>query len=446
MLASALAIGGPLLAQEPLPPLVAEVALADYGVESVVDVLHGRVAVVHDPQGARLVLHFLRTTPPATGLPPEEPAPEPGTGPGGDGEVLTALWVWRTEELLGDAEERASFLELIEDMGVDRVFLYVPAAEGERPQAGYVPFDGARLGPLLAELRARGALAYALDGDPEYVRPENHAGVLRTVARVAEHNRRVPPEQRFHGVRLDVEPYILPSFQGPAREQILGDYVALMARISAAAREAGLAFGTDIPFWLDGRDEITGEPFLAVHEGERAPVLGHLLGLVDDVAIMAYRTFANGPDGVFAHTRGELSSAQARGVGVFVGVETTPIWDEDLYTLRGRGRRGLPSDGDAPWIVAQETGGGAATIWFVDSPAALVLLAERLGGEATGVTHWFAGQPVPLPGSRLSFHRLGVEAMLGVSAQLLQGLSGHGAFRGLAFHDYRGLSTLLGRR
>jgi hypothetical protein len=307
---------------------------------------------------------------------------------------------------------------------------------------GFVPFDRAATGRLVADLRARGALTYALDGDPRYVGPENREGLLRTVARVVEHNRSAPPEQRFLGVRYDIEPYLLPGFQSPRRGEILAEYLAVVEALSGATRGAGLPFAVDIPFWLDAADEVTGEPFEAVEGGVRTPVLSRVLELSDDVAVMAYRTVAGGPDGVLEHARGELGRAARRGVGVFVGLETTALPDERRHTFRGPGRPGLPPLADAPWVVLEERAGDRARMWLVEGVDALGEL-ERATSGARALTYWFAGTPVALSGAVLSFHSLGAEAMRQVADEVLAAFGGGASFRGIAYHDYDGLRALL---
>lgn len=434
----------PAEAQETEVLLSVDAALADYGIEGVDDVRHGRVALVHDPAGPRIALHFLRPEPPSG-----QPAPDPATAvelSGGSDRTpeVRALWVWNTAEILADEDERASFLDFVSEQSIERVFLYVPPAEGRSATAGFVPFDGAALGPLLAQMRARGALAYALDGDPEYVRPENHAGVLRTVRRVVEHNRTRPSEEHFYGVRYDVEPYILAGFQGPRRREILNDYVTLLASIADVARRGGLHVGADIPFWLDAGDEVTGEAFEAEFEGERAPVLDLVMSLVDDVGIMAYRTAAEGPNGVLHHATREVDLGNRGSAKVYVGVETTRIYDEDLYTLRGSGRSGLPPLPDARWVVFEELEGSNVRVSLVEGADMLAQLASRTP-DPERLTYWFAGQSVPLPGALISFESLGAQAMRSVTAQIERRFQSQPAYLGLAFHDYRGLRALLER-
>lgn len=436
-------------AQQPLPLLGVDVDLGEYGIGGAEQVRRGRVSVAYAPDGPRLTTYFLRDTPPprrgapAAPRPPAAPAEAPDAGSGRA--LQRALWVWNTEELLGDPRERGAFLDFVAAQGITRVFLYLPAARGERPVAGYIPFDGARVGPLLAELRARGALAYALDGDKDYVRPENHAGVYRTVERIVAHNRSVPEGQRFHGVRYDIEPYLSPGFQGPRRAEILDGYVELVAGIAERAHAGGLAVAVDVPFWLDAPDEETGAYLEATLHGAHRRVLEHVMALVDDIAVMDYRTVAEGPNGALAHASGELALGADAGVGVYVGVETTRLLDEDLHTFFGPPAEGLPTRGDARWIVLEGRGGGHARLWLVDSAEALAELAGRVEPSSV-LRHWPAGRPARVAADAQSFHNLGAGPMERVAREVVAGFSGRAAFLGLAYHDYVGLKELLGRR
>lgn len=438
-----------VIAGQERPPLLSVRAeLAPYGIESAERVVRGRVSVVESADGHVLQVYFLRDS--LLGARPEapEPPPPPETGterPGGVSPTH-AVWVWNTREILADPQVRRELLGLVEAEAIGWVFLYLPAAEGTRPEAGFIPFDGGSLGPLVGELRERGALVYGLDGDPAYALPENHAGILRTVERVARHNRDAPAEQRLHGVRYDIEPYLLEGFQGPGRQAILDGYVTLVSLLSDATDAAGLALGVDIPFWLDAPDEESGEPLQGTVDGERRGVLGHLLSLVDDVAIMDYRTRAFGPGGAVAMAMGELRAAAEAGVAVFVGVETMPLGDEVLYTFSGGGSSGLPpADDDGRWIAMAPTHGEGVVLWLAEGPAGRAALAEAVD-DPGALRHWPAGRGVNVDGDALSFHDLGPDVFDTETQRLVRALAGEPAFRGLAFHDYRGLSRILSRK
>ena len=432
-------------AQRALPLLSVDVDPEGYGVASADGIRRGQLSVAYAPEGPRLTVYYLRSDPVRPRVTYPDPPPTPDPHPDSELEPPhTALWVWTTEAILRHPAERAAFLDFVEEQGITRVFLYLASAEGERPSAGYIPFSSDELGPLLAQLRERGALAYALDGDRDYVLEENHAGVFRTVRRLVEHNRSVPPEERFHGVRYDIEPYLAPGFQGPARQTLLDGYVELLSGVAGIAREGGLAVAVDIPFWFDAPDEETGERMTATLDGRTAPVLEHIMSLVDDVAVMDYRTDAFGPNGALAHAYHELRMAEGTGVDVFVGVETVRLLDEDLHTFHGPAREGLPEDADARWVVLEEGADGGATLWLVDSEPALAELRRR-AGDARLLRHWPAGRPTRVAADAQSFRNLGPGTMREVTAEIVRRLVSSPAFAGLAFHDYRGLRELLAR-
>ena len=368
-----------------------------------------------------------------------DPLPEATRDP-----ALRALWVWTTRELLSDKQARSAFLEFVAG-SYQRVFLHLPEAPGERAQAGFIPFDGPGLGRLVAELRERGALTYALDGDPSYVLPENHAGVWQTVRAIAAHNRRVPPEQRFHGVRYDVEPYLVRGWAG-RRAELLGHYLDLIAGIRAAADRGDLAVGVDIPFWLDNPEPSTGQPLPLSWGGRRLSALDHIAKLVDDMAIMDYRTSVYGADGSLRLALGELEAAAATGARVYVGIETGSLLDEDLSEFRGPPGRGLPPGRGGPWVVLQSLDGGKddVRVWWVEDGQIGELARElaRRHVPDSALLYFQTGASVRVLDDRLSFRRLGTARLEMETQRLLDELGDHPAFAGLAFHHYGALLEL----
>lgn len=441
----------PARAQEPLPPLETEVVLAHYGMEDPEEVMRGRISVAHAPAGPRLGVHFLRSEavapapPPGSYDAPDLPEIPELTGPVDSLPDPAALWVWNTRELLDDAEARGLFLDFVEGHRFGSVFLQLVPAAGRAPEAGFVPFDSGAYGALLGALSARGVGAYALDGDPAYALVRNHPGVLATVDRVLEHNREAPPEERFRGVRYDIETYLIPGFQGPGRAAILDGYLALVAGLARRTRQAGLKLGLDIPFWLDGPDEETGRPLTAAWNGRRRPLLGQLLERVDDVAVMDYRTRPEGPDGSVAHALGELETAARDGVEVFVAVETEALADEDVFSFAGRGWRGLPPARGRWIVVGPGTDVGTASVRLVEGAAAgaLAEAARGVPGGAQAFRHWPAGRPTRVPADKQSFAGPGAEAMRRAVARLVAAVGDHPSFGGVAYHHYESLRRLL---
>ena len=372
------------------------------------------------------------------------PAPRP---PRGDEPAHHGLWVWNTRELLADEEARARFLAFVEGR-FDRVFLHLPPAAEQLVEAGFVPFDGEVMGALVAEIGRRGALVYALDGDPSYALPGSQAGVLRTVEALLAHNRGVPPERRFHGVRYDVEPYLVPGW-AERREELLSGYLDLLAGVREITARGGLEFGVDLPFWLDNPEDATGRPLELVWRGEQRPVLEHVVRLVDDLAVMDYRTAAFGSDGSLVLALGELDAAAAAGVDVYIGLETGALLDEDLSEFQGPAAAGLPPAGDGSWVVVEslDRDRDSVRIWLVQPGGRGELLEDlgRRGVDASSLVHFRADPAIRVAAERLSFRDLGRERMEQEAARLLRELGGHPAFAGLAYHHYGAMSELIRR-
>jgi hypothetical protein len=372
----------------------------------------------------------------AESLPPpadEKPAPR---------EAHRALWVWNTAELLADSAAERRFLDFVQGGAFDRVFMQLVPAEGAEAVAGWVPFDGERLGRLVAELERRGAEVYALDGDPSYALPENHEGVLRTLRALLEHNRTAPEERRLHGVRYDIEPYALPAFRSAGRDALLTGYLDLLSSISVEAR-GQLRLGLDIPFWFDAPEAPTGRPISLSWRGQERTLLDHLLGQVDDVAVMAYRTSAYGADGSLALADGELRAAAEAGVDVYVGMETERLPDEESYAF-GEPRRGLPPATGGTWVVGASLPDGVARFWLVAAGQAAALEPAIIGAgvSAEAVFYWRAEPPTRIPGARLSFDSLGARRLEVEAGRILRELGSKPAFAGLAYHHYGSLSRL----
>jgi hypothetical protein len=354
-----------------------------------------------------------------------------------------AVWVWNTREITSDADQREKLLDFVEAQGFDRVFLQLVPADGQVARAGWVPFDADRMGELVALLKSRGASVYALDGDPSYALPENHAGVLRTVSAILEHNRTAPAERSFDGVRYDIEPYLLPSFRGDGRDALLAGYVELVSAVASTAR-GSLRVGLDVPFWLDAPEPSTGEPISATWRGDRRPILDHLVRLVDDVAVMAYRTSAYGMDGSLSQAHGELRAASAAGADVYIGLETEQLPDEDAYGFQGAPQPGPPSVG-GPWIVMAPLSERVARVWLVPPGAesSLAALLAEAGALPEQVVHWRADPPAHIAAERQSFQRLGWERLRTEADRIARALRGSPAFAGVAYHHYGSLLKLL---
>jgi hypothetical protein len=339
-----------------------------------------------------------------------------------------AIWLWETARIAADSSQSAALVKFCRDRGVTDLFLQLPYSASQQDGSWRIDWQPAAVSPLLEALHRAGVRVDALDGHPRMALRQWHGRMLAVIDALIAHNRGAPEDRRFDGVRFDNEPYLLPHYGGVLKEQVLRQHLESLRRGAARARAAGMTFGADIPFWFDARDEAGR--LVAGLDGR--PVSELIIDATDNIAIMDYRTRTFGPDGVLAHAQQELSYAAPRERWVFVGLETVPLPDESVVTFSRRGHGSylaLTRDGSGRlllhWIPQHR--------WpqFSSSPAAedlALVLRER--------------RRVVVPASKVTFQRLGADALHEVMRQARPFLARHHSFAGFAIHSYESYSKL----
>lgn len=380
------------------------------------------------------------------------PLPDPVPRTGGADISPRAIWIWNTAELLESPDLRQRLFRFLGAEGFETAFLQLVSAPASRLPEGEVDPDP-RMRDLLTRFHELGIRVYALDGYKRYALPEYHPAVLATIGNVARFNEHSAEPERFYGVRYDIEPYLLPGFRGPRRGAILNGYLELLARGAQLASEDGLRFGADIPFWYDAPDEISFEPVTAVFRGIEKPVSQHVIDLVDDVAIMDYRTTAYGSDGIIRHAEAELRYASQRNKPAYVALETGRLPDETLIDFGGEPMRGPPDGRSASGRVGLAPLGDSVLVIWSPPPGrgiverseadALADLAHR-GGDAASVLWWPTTGRIAVPGGKLSFAGLGVAPLQDALEETIRELGDYDSFAGFAIHYSDSYMDLLG--
>ncbi len=274
---------------------------------------------------------------------------DPAAPSAGEGEISRAMWFWDFGDCLDDASMCSRTFDFARTRGIGTIY----------GQIRYKCDDGsncaleqpARLRAILRDAAARGLRIQALDGAPEYALTRFHARVKGTVDAVLRFNAGGAPDQRFTGIHLDIEPYLLLGFSGNARDRILREYLVLnreVARQIAGAGKDRIEIGADIPFWYDEASVNGRNPYVVSFDGKTQDVSRHLIDMLDSVTLMDYRNSAPGNDGIIAHAAGEMSYGTKAGKRVRIGVETLPQKPSPAVFLAGlsekqwTGMRGQP--------------------------------------------------------------------------------------------------------
>ncbi len=263
---------------------------------------------------------------------PEKKTASPGDPPppGPRRRAPGAVWIW----------EEAT-VRLLESPGARHVlaaFLEGPAASAVAPRTIYLyadRYDGAHdlvdrpalYRDLVSWARARGWVVHALLGSAYYFAPmyayaRYHEKAVGLVDAVIDYNTVAPPEARFDGIQIDIEPYVLPDWDEAPEvpRQYLDMLDAMVSRARARAGES-LDVGPAIPRWFDRSDEC----LRVAWRGRVRTCADHVQDIADYIAIMDYRDVAEGSVGIIEQAAAEIAYGQAIGRPVVIGVETADV-------------------------------------------------------------------------------------------------------------------------
>ena len=224
-----------------------------------------------------------------------------------------AMWVWDAR-VVTKSETRNKLLQFSRHHRVDT--LYLSAYNLQPPlDAGYREFN--------RQAHRVGIHVHALAGDPRWGQTRYHQIPLEWCEGVRQFNARVAREERFDGIHTDVEVYLLSKIWSERPAELLGGYLDLHVKLAQKIRQdAHLFFGVDVPFWFD--DDPS---YRILWQGKLKAPSHHIMDLVDAVTVMAYRNFAEGPDGTIQLVSLEMEYGDRIGKKVVIGQET----QEDLF-------------------------------------------------------------------------------------------------------------------
>ncbi len=211
-----------------------------------------------------------------------------------------STWLWNTYEIVNNESEVLAFLQ---QQQVTDLYLQV---DQQIEKSIYQQFI-----ERATELNIK---VHALDGAPNWATRNGIKKYKAFKDWLQSYQTSSSPEQRFAGIHLDVEPYLLPEWQ-KNQQSTIEYYQNFVRDFQLFAQEYDLQFGLDIPFWFDEisyRNKKYG----------RGTLSEWVINESDYLTIMAYRNFAEGTNGIIQLVKNELDYAEANGKKVIVAVET----------------------------------------------------------------------------------------------------------------------------
>ncbi len=387
-----------------------------------------------------------------------------------------ATWLWDPQPYLKSPKKLRDLVRFLKRRGITEIFIQLPNRPRKHPKINRTFFHKKekQWKLLLASLSRAGITSYALDGYKNYALPEWHPVVIQTIEEIAQYNSRVRPRERFAGVHLDIEPYLLTATWFNRRLWLVTHYLQLLTKASKLAHANGLQFEVDIPFWWDERDPFNRDGLNITFKGQKKFLAYHVIDIADRVGIMNYRTQVYGADGAVATARSELKYAEKKNKKILIGIETYPLPPEFLFNFRGRPLIGWPlvdaasAQKNPYYLFLLSKAPDPPKIYTGSDPAHLppalsnqtlvqtfrslkmaLVPTERIEswrpqqGKRQFSLYWPIREIIYVSPDKLSFANLGLKAMEKAVRQLTKEFSIYSSFGGIAIHSLNSYRKLV---
>ena len=218
-----------------------------------------------------------------------------------------ATWIWNPWSL---RTEEAKILNFLAKNKVSQVYLQV---DSDISSSVYQKF--------ISKAAAKHIEVYALDGAPDWATEKGQAKQKAFFQWVKAYQSKSSASQQFQGIHLDVEPYILPSWDGDRSSTVLY-YQEIIQTSAKQSAKLNLPFTIDLPFWFD--------TIKFQNKFGKSNLAKWAIDLTDGVTVMAYRNMAAGENGINALVKTEWQYAQNANKPLTIAVETGQT-DEGNY-------------------------------------------------------------------------------------------------------------------
>lgn len=222
-----------------------------------------------------------------------------------------ATWLWDTDIIRNEAEE---ILDFGRKEGITTIFLQI---QERVPAADYRQF--------IRSASEANIAVHALGGEPEWAYADQRKEGEQLLSWLREYNTTSAPEERFQGIQLDVEPYVLRRWKRE-QEKVVQEWSKNMEAWVQDARLQGLSVSAAVPFWLDSIPGPDGTGSFSRWMLEQA----------DAVAVMSYR---DDGEQMYELSREELEQADELGKSVWIGMELGDTEEGEHLTFHGKSEK-----------------------------------------------------------------------------------------------------------
>ncbi|MGG4496504.1 hypothetical protein [Brevibacillus reuszeri] len=221
------------------------------------------------------------------------------TGFSTESKPIKATWIWHTNLITSEPDQILSFSK---EQGVNLLYLQMDLSQ--KPES-YRTF--------IRKASEAGIKVHALGGSPQWGLEAHRSRIIALIDWVLAYNQTAADEEKFSGIHLDIEPYLLPQWKTDQASVVSQWKANAEAYTSRAQTDPALEIGCDIPFWLD-------KVFLP--DDSTTALSKWLIDKHDHVTIMSYRDRVEGSNSITALVTEEIAWADELGKSILLAVET----------------------------------------------------------------------------------------------------------------------------
>ncbi|MDQ0300161.1 hypothetical protein J2S78_002608 [Salibacterium salarium] len=210
---------------------------------------------------------------------------------------VKATWIWDIENLDENHEDAVSFAS---NQGVNLIYLHVDLKE----------FSKKDFQSFIKKASKKDIDVYALGGDPNWALTKNQKSLDDFMSIVKNYNRQSSEEERFQGVHVDIEPYLLPDWKTD-KEKVITQWMNNINHLTNQIKaDTELNVSGDVPFWINqvkipGKNRYVGD---------------WMISTLDSLTIMAYRDRTDGENGIKGIVSPLVEQAANRSKSVVIAV------------------------------------------------------------------------------------------------------------------------------
>lgn len=204
-----------------------------------------------------------------------------------------ATWLWNTQLIASSPDE---VLQFAASQHVNLIYLQINA-----------DLDASVYHSFIAAASAQDIAVEALDGAPSWALDAQRPQLQSSLDWISSYQAGASAEQRFSGIHIDIEPYLLPEWNTDQASVIAGWQQSVLD-VAQTASQLGVEASADIPFWL-----------YTLNTSDGSTLSSWMMKQYNSVTLMAYRDRA---DSILDVSYAELQEGAETGARVYIGVET----------------------------------------------------------------------------------------------------------------------------